>query len=884
MSQGINPIEMIYGLCVDDEPEILKLVVDCVRAAGFEPLSAANAAEAFEIIKKHGQDIAIIACDFSMPNEDGLQLRARMLEMYKDVPFIIVSGVVTKDITMKALEYRVSAFIDKPFKSADLTATIKAQSKSRIEAIEERRVLAPTYFQESSDLLEEVEPLFLALESHPEDEATINAIFRIIHTIKGGSGVIGRPDFTGYVHAFEDVLSKIKDKKLSASPEVVSLLLKNYDQIGGALNSLRSNLPLPFDVKAEVAQLKAVLGTGGRDAGAVKAASGNAPKANAAATSARKDGVFVPSTLLDQFMSMSGEITVIRNMVNKLVTTLERKIPGDDDVGLLGELLDEMHKINSGMQTQITELRKIPMSQILSKLPRTVRDLSKSLGKEVILNVEGDDLKVDNSIAQALSGSLVHMIRNCVDHGIEMPDVRLRNGKSGSGTINIKCEESGEFIKVLVFDDGGGINTERIKKKLLEKNLYPKDVIDAMTDKKLVAQIFESGFSTAAQVTDVSGRGVGMDMVKTSIEALRGKIEVDSKFGHGTNFAISVPIPKSVVIIHSLIVKCGTHTFAIPQDDVVRLIQVEEERRAQIIRTLEGAEAIEIDGLLVPVIRLDQTLGIAEATRHIGADIVVAKCDRGTYALMVDKVLDAEDVVVKPLAKYVATTEVFKGATFMGDGSVGLILDVEGLAKRSNLEDLRGAATVSDAKNTAGERDVLAFNIGTGTVYGLELARVYRLERFKRQLVQSGAGRRVMVYRDTIMPIFYMKDLVDAENELVVESKSEEIAVIVFKVRDGYVGYEIAEISDILRTSAEVEAHVVPMNGVRGTFIHGELTVTEADVDGILEQSGFSVREEAVTEAEPPKEEALPKVEEVVAAATGTDSAFAVVGDGWGLF
>jgi len=883
LSQSNAPTEKMYGLCVDDEPEILKLVVECMKAVGFEPLSAQSAEEAFEIIKKNGQDIAIVASDFSMPKENGLELRARMLEMYKDLPFVIVSGVVNKEITMKAVEYRVSAFVDKPFKSADLTAILKEQSKARIEAIEERRVLAPTYFQESSDLLEEVEPLFLALESHPEDEATVNAIFRIIHTIKGGSGVIGRPDFTGYVHAFEDVLSKIKDKKLTASPEIVSLLLKNYDQIGGALNALRTNDPLPFDVKSEVAQLKAVLGAN-REVAIAKTAATAAPKANAASGSARKDGVFVPSTLLDQFMAMSGEITVIRNMVNKLVTTLERKIPGDDDVGLLGELLDEMHKINSGMQTQITELRKIPMSQILSKLPRTVRDLSKSLGKEVILNVEGDDLKVDNSIAQALSGSLVHMIRNCVDHGIEMPDVRLRNGKAGAGAINIKCEEAGEFIKVLVFDDGGGINTEKIKKKLVEKNLYPKDVIDSMTEKKLVAQIFESGFSTAAQITDVSGRGVGMDMVKTSIEALRGKIEVDSKLGQGTNFVIFVPIPKSVVIIHSLIVKCGAHTFAIPQDDVVRLIQVEEERRSQIVRTLEGAEAIEIDGHLVPVIRLDKTLGIEEPVVHIGADIVVAKCDRGTFALMVDKVLDAEDVVVKPLAKYVATTEVFKGATFMGDGSVGLILDVEGLAKRSQIEDLRGAATVSDSKTITGERDVLAFHIGTGSMYGLDLARVYRLERFKKQQVQTGAGRRVMIYRETIMPLFNMKNIVEQDNESFSESNSDELAVIVFKVKDGFVGYEITEISDILRTASEIEPHVVPTDGVKGAFIHGEQTITEVDVDGVLKMSGFGIEEEVVTEAELPKQEIESVGGAQAAAANANEPAFAVVGDGWGLF
>lgn len=182
MSQSNAPTEKMYGLCVDDEPEILKLVVECMKAVGFEPLSAQSAEEAFEIIKKNGQDIAIVASDFSMPKENGLELRARMLEMYKDLPFVIVSGVINKEITMKAVEYRVSAFVDKPFKSADLTAILKEQSKARIEAIEERRVLAPTYFQESSDLLEEVEPLFLALESHPEDEATVNAIFRILHT------------------------------------------------------------------------------------------------------------------------------------------------------------------------------------------------------------------------------------------------------------------------------------------------------------------------------------------------------------------------------------------------------------------------------------------------------------------------------------------------------------------------------------------------------------------------------------------------------------------------------------------------------------------------------------------------------------------------------
>jgi two-component system chemotaxis sensor kinase CheA len=894
----------IYGLCVDDEEGVLPHLAECIQENGMTPLYAKNADEAESLIKRHHRDLGIVVSDLSMPGRDGLQLRKSMLDLYRDIPFVVVSGAVTQDIVVRAVEFRVSAFVSKPFEHKHLVGVVKEQSKPRIDAIEERRFLEPTFFQEAGELLEELEPLFLALEDRPDDEDSINSIFRLVHTIKGSSGILGRSDVTGYLHAFEDLLSKIKSRQMAATPDVVSILLQHHDKICTVITSLQSRVEPPLNLGDEANSIREILTQGARKP---TSASGVVTKSSTGASAAqRKDGVFVTSKLLDEFMAMSGEITVIRNMVNKIVVTLERKLVGDEDIRLLGELLEEMHKINSGMQNQITELRKIPMTTVLAKLPRTIRDLCKSLGKDVQLQVRGESLKVDNTIAQALSGSLIHMVRNCVDHGIESADVRNAKKKSPVGQVLITCAEEGEVIKVTVEDDGGGIDPAKIRAKMIEKLKIPKAQVDEMPEKKIFAQIFESGFSTAAVVTDVSGRGVGMDMVKTSIEALKGKIDIDSKLGEGTRFSIFIPVPKSVVIIHSLVVECGGRTFAIPQDNVSRLIQVDSGKSNSLIRTLQGAEVLSIDGGLVPMVKLSNLLGfrarsaddavVTDQAEPSEFHVVLMRAERGSFGLVVDRVLDAEDVVVKGLAKYVDSNGLFKGATFMGDGSIGLILDADGLAKRANIEDVRIQVASNQTKSTqvsSVERDFLLFRTSVPGRFSIDLSEVFRLEKFATKDFQMTAGNQVVVYRESIMPIH---DLASILGNTPTESITlpEEVSVIVMQISSGFVGFIIDQIDDVVRTEVALTDGIKLSNGCTGCFIYRDATITMVSGKRILNLLGYLRVQNPDAEAskdkapdlrlvvgssqQPPKEPMLKELADSVGT-TKVDEA-----EGWGLF
>ena len=288
------------------------------------------------------------------------------------------------------------------------------------------------------------------------------------------------------------------------------------------------------------------------------------PAAAAVGKKSDDDVIKVPTKILNEFMELSGEITVIRNTVNKLVSNLQKELTGNPDLYLLAEFLEEMHKINSSMQSKITELRKVSLKNIYRTFPRTVRDLNLSLGKQIDLKIFGDELRVDTKLAQVLKNSLIHVIRNSADHGIESAEKRRANNKEGKGTINLRSFEAGDDVIVEVEDDGGGIDSSRIASRAVEKNLYTVDEVNRLTEKQVFKIIMEPGFSTAAQVTDISGRGVGMDMVKSSVESIGGKIDIDSQLGQGTKFSLKLPIPKSVMIIQSLLVRIGQREFNVP--------------------------------------------------------------------------------------------------------------------------------------------------------------------------------------------------------------------------------------------------------------------------------------------------------------------------------
>lgn len=841
--------EMTYKiLCIDDEVDMLKLLASIIEDAGYVALLAQNEAEALSQLEKNDRETILVLSDLRMAGSDGLKIRQRLIPKYPDIPFAILSGYVDRELALKGMEYDICAFLEKPIEEQNLLQVIRDKTKMRVSAIVERITLEKSFIEESLGILDELEPLLLNLESDPENQDTINTIFRYIHTIKGASGVMERDEITKFLHSFEDLLTRIKSREVGATPAVVNVLLKGYDIVIKVIQSLDHQTEMPFDL-AKLTSIfdvqQGVVQITHGDTGV----SGGAASAAADVKSTKAESILVPATMLDEFMTKSGEITVIRNMVNKLVVSIEKKLVRDDDVHFLGEMLDEMHKINGTMQNQITELRKIPMSSVFRKIPRLVRDLAKDLGKSVKVELEGDKQRVDAAIAQAMNNCLVHMIRNSLDHGIEDPATRKTRGKPAEGFLHLKCWEERDDVLITLQDDGKGIDPEVIREKLVSKGLVTQEAAAAMSAKTLLHQIFLPGFSTAAVITDVSGRGVGMDMVMSTITEMRGKIEIDSKVGVGTKFTFRLPIPKSVTIINSLIVKIQDQCFAIPQDSIVRLLRIEAERWSQDALDMQGTMVFKLDGHLVPLVYLSTVLEKpGDSNPKDEHNIVIIQSEYGRMALVVDEILDAEDIVVKSLHKSISDIGVYSGATFLGDGSVGLILDINRLAQRVNPGVLTYPAT-SDGNAELGEglnasvSEVLLFELHNDELYGIPLTQISRLDEFNPTSLKFSGGQSVLIYRETIMPVIDVASVLGLNPETsVIESGIEKHPLLIIEANHQFYGLKIHKILDVVPHTESFDRNDRESGGVTDVAIVQGRTTTIIDAFEVLASAGFKLK------------------------------------------
>jgi two-component system chemotaxis sensor kinase CheA len=853
-------------LLVDDDQDFLDVLTDFARNTGFQLITANSAKAALSVIKARHHEIAMVISDFQMGEMDGLQLRRALLPDHRDIPFAILSGYVTREHALEAVDLKICSFMEKPPNMADVEKMILKETAERIAALNEKHTLETMFVTESTTILEEIEPLILSLESDPNDIDTMNTIFRLVHTIKGSSGVLDSDVIYRFAHRFEDLLSKLKAGAMQVTPDIVTALLRGFDVVGAMIAAVADRRLGQFDVEAltaifvpqQTAPQARIEGeeevsnqTGVRDHPAEK----NAKKA----TSNDRDVIRVPIATLDEFMELSGEITVIRNMVNRLVRTIEKEHPGNRNIGHLGELLEEMHKVNAAMQNKIVDLRKVPLKNTFRPLPRTIRDLSKSLSKELQLNIEGEDLRVDTTISQTLSESLIHVIRNAADHGLETTKDRAAAGKPQVGTVTIQCREAREEVVIEIADDGRGIDPRKVSAKALEKGLVTSEDLARMTENQIMSLIFEPGFSTAAAVTDVSGRGVGMDMVRTSVEKLRGRVAIDSKIGRGTRFTLHMPIPKSVLIINSLLVRAGDHAFAVPQDNIIRLLRLSPVRHGEMIRELEGASLLLQDDRYLPIIELRQVLGLKASEQSSRSDetcIAVLKSDQLTYALRVDDILDSEEIVVKPLGRFFQNLQVYSGATFFGEGGVGLILDVKGVGAMGGLSKAAEARAVEvrrDAKSletkVEHDRDLLLFELERDGIYALPLQQIYRMEEVKERDVKVSGDKDVLIYREQLAPIIALMNALGFERKtkkgspVTLQSDVGQLTrqILMVHFGDRFFGLEISRILDIAQPTSEIDRYLKDRQGILGSVFVGDQSVTVIDAPELLSSVGFSL-------------------------------------------
>ena len=527
-----------------------------------------------------------------------------------------------------------------------------------------------TFFEEAAEHLATMEAGLLDLETRSSDAELLNTIFRAAHSIKGGSASFGFKEIAHFTHALENVLDRLRAGRLAAEPALTSLLLESADLLRDLVEATRGGEPGAVAIDETVAALEAALAPA-----AAASAPAAAPGAGAGPVVERRQSgdprgdtaaIRVPTEKVDALVNLVGEIIIAQATVNQLAT------------GMTGEALVRMQEalavVDHGMrdlQEKVLSIRMLPIGSVFNRFPRIVRDLAQSMGKRVRLETAGTDIELDKGVIERLGDPLTHLVRNALDHGLEPPGERVRRGKPEEGLVRLRAFHEGGNVIIEILDDGRGLDRERIREEAVSQGLVRPDAV--LSDEDVHALLFRPGFSTAKAVTDVSGRGVGMDVVKRNVEALDGAISVSSVPGQGCCFRIRLPL--TLVLLDGLSAVVGQQPFMVPLLSFAQSVRP----KPGDIHTVPGgrAETFLLRGEQVPLLRLHQLLDIAGAvTDPCQGIVMVLESDGCRFGVLVDDVLGQSQVVIKSLERGFCKVDAVMGATTMGDGRVALIVDV----------------------------------------------------------------------------------------------------------------------------------------------------------------------------------------------------------------
>ncbi|MDA8026324.1 MAG: chemotaxis protein CheA [Actinomycetota bacterium] len=572
----------------------------------------------------------------------------------------------------------------------------------------------------------------------------------------------------------------------------------------------------PAEESVEVAEATQ---TPREEVGAVAEAKGDHDKEKAPSGSSVSDAnIRVDVGLLDKLMNLVGELVLARNQILQYTTS-------QTDSSFVAAS-QRLNLITSELQEGVMKTRMQPIGNVWSKFPRVVRDLALSVGKQVAIEFEGRETELDRTIIESIKDPLTHLVRNSVDHGIEPPEVREKIGKAREGRLVLRAYHEGGHVNIEISDDGSGINPDKIRANAIKKGLFRADQLDKMSEREIVNLIFAPGFSTAEKITNVSGRGVGMDVVKTNIEKIGGTIDISTNLGEGTTFKIKIPL--TLAIIPALVVAAGGQRYAIPQVSLVELVRLEKDQAATDIDSVYGAPVCRLRGNLLPLVYLCDLMGTSTAKVDDDAvNIVVLQADERQFGLVVDSVVDTEEIVVKPLGKQVKNVDVYAGATIMGDGKVALILDVMGIAQRSSVisevrdRKLKELSTNNDSENVE-RQTLLLLGVGDNYRVAVPLASVDRLEEFSPDVLEWAGDNQVVQYRDSIMPLIWLSSTLGVPAAS--DPDAASIQVVVHSGHGRRVGVVVDRILDIVSVAMNLEKVSIKSQIMGSTVVNNRVT------------------------------------------------------------
>lgn len=728
--------------------------------------------------------------------------------------------------------------------------------------------LLSEFLTETNESLAVLDVELIKLEQNPNDPELLSNIFRLMHTIKGTCGFLGLPRLEAVAHAGENVLGKVRDGELAVSPEIVTLILECLDRIRSILGTLEeteaepegddaaligrldavfkgtappTEAPAPEPPEPETAAAEPEMPEDSAEAAPAETAPSEAPPPPAAASAGpaksqdapkesavANQSIRVNVDLLEDLMTMVSELVLTRNQLLQILRAQRESE--------FAAPLQRLNHVVSELQESVMKTRMQPIGNAWAKLPRIVRDLAHELDKKIDLVMKGAETELDRQVLELIKDPLTHMVRNSADHGLEDPKTRKTAGKPETGTVLLNAFHEGGHIIIEISDDGRGLSTEKIRKKVREKGLVPEAQLASMSDQQIQQQIFKPGFSTAEQVTAVSGRGVGMDVVRTNIERIGGTIELTSTEGQGTKFIIKIPL--TLAIVSALIVECGGERFAVPQLSVIELVRASN-NSDHIIEQINETPVLRLRNRLLPLVNLRQLLGLeaksaaaaaeAEASnvvsieeRRIQDDAFIIVSQVGAYAfgIIVDRVFDTEEIVVKPVAPILRDIPLYSGNTILGDGSVVMILDPNGIASATGEisvgEDL--AAGAERLTELAQEKvAMLVFRAVDASPKAVPLALIARLEEVDLATVERSGGRTLVQYRGHLMPLVQML----GADPLPENGRKP---VLVFTDRDRTMGLVVDEIVDIVEDRMEVELSSERSGFIGSALIAGAAT------------------------------------------------------------
>jgi two-component system chemotaxis sensor kinase CheA len=521
--------------------------------------------------------------------------------------------------------------------------------------------------------------------------------------------------------------------------------------------------------------------------------------------------------LLDALMNLVGELVLTRNQL------LQRSATRQDPE--LQRTAQRLNLIAGELQEGVMKTRMQPIDNVWSKLPRVVRDLCLTLGKSVRVDMEGRDTELDKTILEAVKDPLTHLVRNSVDHGIEEPSVRIAAGKPAEGRLLLRAFHEGGQVNIEITDDGAGLDPVKLRDKAVSQGVLTREAADQLGDRETLRLILTPGFSTAAVVTNVSGRGVGMDVVKTNIEKIGGAIDIVSVLGAGTTVRIKIPL--TLAIIPALVISAVGNLYAIPQVNLLELVRLEREQVLTRIETIQGTPVIRLRGALLPLVDLRERLG-APQEDHETTFIVVLQADGRQFGLVVDDIKDTEEIVVKPLGKQLRGVPLYAGATIMGDGRVALILDATALAKQAGMVSDSSHSTTSSAHAADVERKaLLVLGLSDGRRVALPLSAVDRLEQFPMDRLERVGGHEVVQYRGEILPLVRLDRALQSFGE---QADADPVQVVVCQHRGRMVGFVVAQIHDIVEDELAIRTHL-DTGGHQGSAVVSEHVTELVDVD-----------------------------------------------------